>query len=384
MANLMPVPRLVAVDGNGHVMPGALLYFYVTGTTTPKAVYANAGGSPELSNPVEADANGLFPAIYLGSGNYKVILKTALDVEVWTTEEMSGTTGADTLTTRGDLLTRDAIGYKRIPIGTSGYVFRSNGLEGEWGQELTPYMHINGLTYQNSGDDPSNDITVAIGSAMDASGAKLLVLGSALTKQINAGWAAGNVQGGLDTGNSVDGDYYIWLIHRADTGVTDVLFSASATAPTMPANYTYKRLIGWLKRSGGVNVAFKTYEVAGGGLEFAWVTPRRDVNLATTLTTSRRTDVLSVPQAYSVVAHIRGEASNSGTGVAVTVANPDETDAAPSVTDTPLAVLYNAAANQAISQFSVRTNASGAVASRASNTVDLYVLVTLGFTWGRR
>lgn len=384
MANLMPVPRLVAVDGDGHVMPGALLYFYVTGTTTPKAVYANAGGSPELSNPVEADANGLFPAIYLGSGNYKAILKTALGVEVWTTEEMSGTTGADTLTTRGDLLTRDASSYVRLAIGTSGRVLRSNGLEPEWGIELTPYMHINGLTYQNAAGDATNDVTVAIGSAMDASGAKLLVLGTSLTKRLDAAWAVGDGQGGLDTGSIADTDYYIWLIHRADTGVTDVLFSTSATAPTMPANYNYKRLIGWFKRASSAIVAFKTYEIAGGGLEFAWVTPRRDVNLATTLTTSRRTDVLSVPSAFSVTAHIRGEASNSGTGVAVAVVNPEETDAAPSVTDTPLAVLYNAAANQAISQFSVRTSAAGAVASRASNTVDLYVLVTLGFTWGRR
>ena len=32
--------------------------------------------------------------------------------------------------------------------------------------------------------------------------------------------------------------YHVWLIKRADTGVVDALFSLSATAPTMPANYT--------------------------------------------------------------------------------------------------------------------------------------------------
>ncbi|HVH49688.1 MAG TPA: hypothetical protein VM760_07405 [Sphingomicrobium sp.] len=384
MSTLFTPPRYVPVDGNGNTLPGAKLYFYTTGTSTPKNTYSDAGLSVPNANPAVADGDGLFGPIYLASGDYKAILKDSADVTVWTVDPVPGLGAGDTLTTRGDLLTRDASGYKRLPVGAANYVLGSDGVDVVWRAPIVPRNIIQGLTYARNASDPTNDIDVAVGSAMDGTNTRFLVLGAGLTKRIDAAWAVGTGQGGLDTGSAADTDYYIWLIERADTGVVDVLFSTSATAPTMPANYSFKRLIGWFRRASSANVDFKTYEVAGGGLEFAWVTPRRDVNLATTLTTSRRTDVLSVPSTFSVTAQIRGEASNSGTGVAVAVVNPDETDAAPSVTDTPLAVLYNAAANQAISQFSVRTNASGAVASRASNTVDLYVLVTLGFIWSRR
>jgi len=158
----------------------------------------------------------------------------------------------------------------------------------------------------------------------------------------------------------------------------------SATAPTMPADYNYKRLIGWFKRASSAIIAFKTYETDGGGIEFAWVTPPRDVNLTTTLGTTRRTDALSVPAAFSVRAHLRAMASTSASGSAVVLCCPDETTAAPSVTNTPLATLYVASATQVIEQVSVRTSSDGKVASRASGTVDLYVIVTLGFEWGRR
>jgi hypothetical protein len=55
----------VAVDGNGNVRANARLYFYQTGTTTLQNTYADASLSAVNTNPVVADSNGLFPAIYL-------------------------------------------------------------------------------------------------------------------------------------------------------------------------------------------------------------------------------------------------------------------------------------------------------------------------------
>ncbi len=50
--------------------------------------------------------------------------------------------------------------------------------------------------------------------------------------------------GGMDAGAlGVSIWYYVWAIAKAD-GTNHVLLSASATAPTMPAGYTYKALIG--------------------------------------------------------------------------------------------------------------------------------------------
>ena len=81
-------PFYVAIDGNGMPMAGALLYFYQTGTTTPENTYTSSALSTPNTNPVVADANGLFPPIYLPSGNdsgainYKVVLATSANVTV--------------------------------------------------------------------------------------------------------------------------------------------------------------------------------------------------------------------------------------------------------------------------------------------------------------
>jgi len=76
---LLTMPVLRAVDANGAPMPGALLQFYVTGTTTPTNAYTSATLGVALSNPVVADAGGLFVPIYLDpTVTYRVQLQTAV------------------------------------------------------------------------------------------------------------------------------------------------------------------------------------------------------------------------------------------------------------------------------------------------------------------
>jgi hypothetical protein len=83
-----------------------------------------------------------------------------------------------------------------------------------------------------------------------------MVLSSALTKRLDAAWAVGSGNGGLDTGSIANTTYHVWLIQRSDTGAVDVLFSASATSPTMPASYDRKRRIGSIIRVSGAILAF--------------------------------------------------------------------------------------------------------------------------------
>lgn len=117
--------------------------------------------------------------------------------------------------------------------------------------------HLAGLTLSNNVGDATNDIDIAVGAAVASDQSEMMILSSALTKQLDAAWAVGTNQGGLDTGAIANTTYHVWLIRRPDTGVVDVLFSASATAPTMPTNYTQKRRIGSIIRSGGAIVAFE-------------------------------------------------------------------------------------------------------------------------------
>ena len=118
--------------------------------------------------------------------------------------------------------------------------------------------HLFGLTLSNNGTDATNDIDIAIGSA--ASGdtvPAMMVLSTAITKRLDAVWAVGTGNGGLDTGSIANDVYHIWLIMRSDTGVVDALFSASATSPTMPTSYDKKRRIGSMIRASAAILPFR-------------------------------------------------------------------------------------------------------------------------------
>jgi hypothetical protein len=117
-----------------------------------------------------------------------------------------------------------------------------------------PRGHIYGLTLTTNSTDATNDVDIAAGeAASDDTAPALITLASAITKRFDTAWAVGTNQGGLDTGSVGNSRYAIWAIKRPDTGVVDVLSSLSFTAPTMPANYTQKALIGEFTRAGGVN-----------------------------------------------------------------------------------------------------------------------------------
>jgi hypothetical protein len=247
-------------------------------------------------------------------------------------------------------------------------------------------MSISGLTYANNSGDATNDLDIAVGACRDSTDAMDMVLASAITKQSDVAWAVGSGNGGLDTGATGNSDYYIWLIKRSDTGVVDALYSLSSTAPTMPTNYDYKRLIGWFKRVGGTIVAFHTYETEGGGIEVSWDVPTLDVNLANTLTTARRTDAVKVPLNFSTIAHLNIMAFDAAANFMAWFYNPDQTDAAPA---TGAAPLFNFAQNgvgrQLAYQYRIRTSSTGTIAARAEiATVDQYSVSTMGFHWARR
>lgn len=117
--------------------------------------------------------------------------------------------------------------------------------------------HIFGLQLSNSISDAANDIDIAAGEAASTeANPVLIVLASGITKRLDALWAVGTNQGGLDVGAVANTTYHVWLIQRSDTGVVDVLFSTSATSPTMPTNYDRKRRIGSIIREDNAIVGF--------------------------------------------------------------------------------------------------------------------------------
>lgn len=142
--------------------------------------------------------------------------------------------------------------------------------------QLAPAGHLYGLTLSNNVSDATNDIDIAAGdAASDGTTKYLMTLASALTKRLDAAWAVGTNQGGLDTGSKASSTtYFVWLIQRSDTGVVDALFSTSSTSPTMPTNYDRKRLIGVIMTDGSSVIRPFTMNP---GDDYTWTTPVADV-----------------------------------------------------------------------------------------------------------
>ena len=94
--NLSPVGGVAAqfFDNSGQVLTGGKLYTYLAGTTTPATTYTTNVGNVANSNPIILDAAGRVPSsgeIWLTSGiNYKFVLKTSTDVQLWSTDNLSG------------------------------------------------------------------------------------------------------------------------------------------------------------------------------------------------------------------------------------------------------------------------------------------------------
>ena len=70
-----PELYLVATDGNGKPVAGALLQATAAGSTSlPKALFADEGLTIALPNPLVADASGVFQQFHLGPGGYRFAL----------------------------------------------------------------------------------------------------------------------------------------------------------------------------------------------------------------------------------------------------------------------------------------------------------------------
>ncbi len=158
----------------------------------------------------------------------------------------------------------------RLSASSTMYVrFGSGSLLGP-----LPRNYIEGFELSNNGSDAVNDIDIAEGATRDSSN-RLNLIGSAITKRLDAAWAAGTGNGGLDTGSIANATYHVFAILKTSDQSVDVLFSLSATAPTLPTGYLRFRRIGSIIRSGGTILGFTQRRN-----EFLLTTTVLDVNVS--------------------------------------------------------------------------------------------------------
>ena len=187
------------------------------------------------------------------------------------------------------------------------------------GTALTPGIsavlvpnYLSGLTMSTAGS--SGTMSIAAGVANDSTNTTLMSL--AAISKTTASWAVGTGNGGIDTGSIANSTWYhFYLIERTDTGVTDIIFSLSASAPAYPTGYTLSRRIGSGKTDGSAHWTSFTQTVD----QFTWAAPVTDASGIAT-TTSRVSTALTVPSGGVVTALFRSAilaSASAGTGATI-------------------------------------------------------------------
>jgi hypothetical protein len=219
----------------------------------------------------------------------------------------------------------------------------------------------------------STTLTVGAGFAADSTGVRVMKLAAAMAKT-TAAWVAGTTNGGLDTGAIAASTWYHWfLIYNPTSGVVDVLFSLSATAPTMPSGYTLFRRIGSMKTNGSSQWIKFTQRAD----EFIWdQAVQLDANTAT-LTSPGTLFALSVPTGVQVNAVFLVAIVKTATNLIVNVTSPDQAD------NTTFTLGYGVNTPSAgvigFGTFSIRTNTSAQIRATSSSSGTTFQVTTAGW-----
>jgi hypothetical protein len=234
--------------------------------------------------------------------------------------------------------------------------------------------YLSGLALSTAGS--SATFGIAAGVAVDSTAADFMKLTSAYTKTTSA-WAVGTGNGALDTGTVANSTWYhVFLIKRPDTGVVDVLFSLSATAPTMPdAAYTLMRRIGSMKTNGSAQWTLFTQE----GDEFLWDVPLADVN-STPAAATAVTSTLTVPTGVKVFAIIgAGGAAGAGSDGRFYISSLDQSDQPAGAANFSAGWSGGTTGQQGWSAARIRTNTSAQIRWRPASTTGSYFINTKGW-----
>jgi hypothetical protein len=242
-----------------------------------------------------------------------------------------------------------------------------------------PRSNLAGFGMVNNAGDAVNDIDFAVGECRDSTNAADMIALTAMTKQLDAAWAAGSAAGGRMSAAAIaNTSYFCYVIRKDSDGTCDFGFDTSATAPTMPGGYTYFRRIGAILRLAGSILAF-----IQDGDYFRLSIPILDVSAANP-GTAAVTRTLSVPVGISVWAAIDcGLRNATPISTVAYLSDLAVSDQAASATVAPLGTFGDNVLTQVdlFSNANIRTNTSAQIRSRLSGSdanVTLYI-ATLGW-----
>jgi hypothetical protein len=240
--------------------------------------------------------------------------------------------------------------------------------------------HLGGLRLLNNAVDVTNDIDFQVGEAVsdDALIANRVLLNAgAMTKRLDAVWAAGSAAGGLAAADNLTGAKTLaaWIFRR--TGGVDDYFFSTSLSPTIPDSGTKKRRIGWVLWDGSKVQRFIQY-----GDQFNIYTPLLDVDATNPGTAAVTYTLASIPVGAPVEAILNVVLVMGAVVGNVYLSDLGIPDVAPSFTVAPLGQIGNTAGAGSYSgQVRVRTNALAQIRSRLSGSDGSTILKILPTGW---
>lgn len=256
-----------------------------------------------------------------------------------------------------------------ITVDTDGRITAaSNG-----GNSPLPRGYIFGLRIANNASDTANDIDVLAGKCRDQSDANDMLLGTTITKRLDASWAVGSGNGGLDTGTkAINTLYWVHLIRRDVDGVTDALFSTSWQSPTLPGGWSKFRPLMPVSTDGSGNLR----QFIQTGDEMQFVTSIAITSSAANTTATLRS-LTGLPIGPKVFARCHGDVGGSAAGYFI-ARDPDL--GLPSLTTAEGDWYRNTVLGF---QFSCWTNASAQIYTGDTGTGGTITLAVRGFVYPR-
>jgi len=272
--------------------------------------------------------------------------------------------------------------YAAVGLGT-GFTITGGVLT----PPVAPLSALEQLTGLGLTRTSSTAITVAVGACTsdDAVLLNRVLMSQTASIQGNTGgtFVVGNNQNKLDAGSIAASTWYhVFSIQRVDTGVVDILFSTSATAPAMPANYTKQRRIGSFK----TDAAFAMHYFTQDGDYIRLATSFLDVSSAPGSTAAVTATLASVPTGVKVGALFNGMLLIGANSSSVYFSDLSANDELPIGVGAALAVpgfsvnVITANSNGA-QQMVVQTNTSAQIRYRVSSVTGgpTVGIVTLGW-----
>lgn len=133
---LFSLPYQQVFDQNGDILSGALVYFYDPGTTNDRTVYQDRLRTTPHTQPVVANAGGWIAPVYPPDGPYKVVVKDAGGLTIWTADNVDGPLDTSTFLQDSDLVLDSPVVSKTttytVVAGDKGKIINANPTGGSF------------------------------------------------------------------------------------------------------------------------------------------------------------------------------------------------------------------------------------------------------------